>query len=251
VTGTLHGRPPLVIAHRGASGHRAENTFPAFDLAVAQHADMIETDLHRTADGAIVITHDEQLSGLGGRGEVADATLAEIRRLDAGGGERVPTLEELLDRLGQQIPFNLELKRASRAPYPGLEAAAFEAVRRRGLVGRTLFSSFYDPVLAELRAVASDARLGLLLSRRHPDHALERARALGAEALHPERPLVTPALVDGAHAAGLAVYVFTVDAPDEMERLLGLGVDGLFTNFPDRMRALVGARGGRPDPPGP
>jgi glycerophosphoryl diester phosphodiesterase len=244
VTGTLHGRQPLVIAHRGASGHRAENTLPAFDLAVAQHADMIETDLHRTADGAIVITHDEQLSGLGGRGEVADATLAEIRRLDAGGGERVPTLDELLDRLGRQIPFNLELKRAS-------QAAAFEAVRHRGLVERTLFSSFHDPVLAELRAVAPDARLGLLLSRRHPDHALERARALGAEALHPERPLATPAFVEAAHGAGLAVYVFTVDAPDEMERLLALGVDGLFTNFPDRMCALMGTRGARVGRPGP
>src|SRR5690606_31658241 len=68
---TLDGRPPLVIAHRGASGHRPENTLPAFALAVEQRADMIETDLHRTRDGAVVITHDEELAGLGGRGEIA------------------------------------------------------------------------------------------------------------------------------------------------------------------------------------
>src|SRR5690606_32558952 len=144
---TLDGKPPLVIAHRGASGHRPENTLAAFALAVAQRADMIETDLHRTRDGGIVITHDEELAGLGGRGEIADASLAEIRALDAGDGERVPTLDELLDGFGERIPFNLELKRGMRADYDGLEAATLAAVAERGLLARTLFSSFYDPVL--------------------------------------------------------------------------------------------------------
>lgn len=231
---------PLVIAHRGASAHRPENTLPAFEMAVAQRADMIETDLHRTRDGAIVITHDEDLSGLGGRGEIAGATLAEIRALDAGGGELVPTLDEILDRFGPRIAFNLELKRATDADYDGLEAQALDAVKARGLLGRTLWSSFYDTVLARLRALAPDARVGLLISSRYPIRILERARELGAEAIHPEASVVSEALVDDAHAAGLGVYVFTVDDPDEMQRLLALGVDGLFTNHPDRMRALVG-----------
>jgi glycerophosphoryl diester phosphodiesterase len=233
---------PLVIAHRGASGHRPENTLPAYELAVAQGADMIEIDLHRTRDGAIVVTHDEDLAGLGGAGEVGQASLEEVRRLDAGAGERVPTLPEVLDRFGGRIPFNLELKRGGDGDYPGLEAAALAEVERRGLLARTLFSSFYDPVLARLRALAPAARLGFLVSRRHPERALERARAVGAEALHPELPLATRPLVEEAHAAGLPVYVFTVDEPGEMERLLGLGVDGLFTNFPDRLRALVDRR---------
>jgi len=233
---------PLVIAHRGASAHRPENTLPAFELAVAQCADMIETDLHRTRDGAIVITHDEDLSGLGGRGEIAGATLAEIRSLDAGGGEPVPTLDEILDRFGPRIAFNLELKRATDADYDGLEAQALEAVEARGLLGRTLWSSFYDTVLARLRALAPDARVGLLISSRYPIHIVERARELGAEAIHPEASVVSAALVEEAHAAGLAVYVFTVDDPAQMRQLLALGVDGLFTNHPDRMRALVGPR---------
>jgi glycerophosphoryl diester phosphodiesterase len=230
---------PLVIAHRGASAHRPENTLAAFELAVEQRADMIETDLHRTGDGAIVITHDEDLAGLGGRGEIADATLAELRRLDAGGGEPVPTLPEVLDRFGPRIAFNLELKRGARGEYPGLEAAALAEVERRGLLEGTLFSSFYDPVLGRLRELSARARIGFLVSRRFPDRAVERARAVGAEALHPERPLVTRALVDEAHAAGLAVYVFTVDEADDMRRLLDLGVDGLFTNHPDRMRGIL------------
>jgi glycerophosphoryl diester phosphodiesterase len=246
VSRTLRGQPPLVIAHRGASGHRPENTMPAFALAVEQRADMIETDLHRTRDGAIVIAHDEELAGLGGGGEIADVSLAALRELDAGGGERVPTLDELLEGFGARIPFNLELKRSTRGPYPGLEAAALAAVEARGLLPRTLFSSFYDPVLAALRELAPKARLGLLISTRFPHEIVPRALALGAEAVHPEAPLVDRRLVEEAHEAGLLVFVFTVDAEAEMERLLALGVDGLFTNFPDRMRRLVGEPQGEP-----
>jgi glycerophosphoryl diester phosphodiesterase len=236
---------PLVIAHRGSSGELPENTLPAYELAVAQGSDMIEIDLHTTRDGAIVITHDEELEGLGGSGEVADATLEQIRRLDAGGGAVVPTLTEVLDAFGGRIPFNLELKRGTRAEYPGMEAAAFEEVVGRGLLEETLFSSFYDPVLRRLREVSSEARIALLVSRKFPQGAIERATTIGAEALNPELPVVDRELVESAHGEGLAVYVFTVDEPEEMHRLLDLGVDGLFTNHPGRMRAVLSDRGSR------
>jgi glycerophosphoryl diester phosphodiesterase len=230
---------PLVIAHRGASGTLPENTLPAYELAVEQRADMIEIDLHRTRDGETVVTHDEDLSGLGGRGEIAAATAAEIRALDAGGGESVPFLDEVLDAFGARIPMNLELKRGGRAFYAGLETAALAAVERRGLLDTTLFSSFYDPVLARLRALSPAARIALLLSARDPERPLERARALGAEAINPSIFLATPELIDAAHAEGLAVYVFTVDSEDDMRRLMDHGVDGMFTNFPARLRTLV------------
>jgi len=156
----------------------------------------------------------------------------------------MPTLDEVLDRFGARIAWNLELKQGTTGPYAGLEAAALDAVRARGLLSRTLFSSFYDPVLARLRALEPSARIGLLISRRHPGRPVERARALGAEALHPEAPLVDAAWVAAAHEAGLAVHVFTVDEPEAMARLLALGVDGIFTNHPERMRRLVeGPRG--------
>ena len=128
---------PLVIAHRGASGERPENTLPAYELAVAQGADMIEIDLHRTRDAAVVITHDESLVGLGGRGEIADASLAEVRALDAGGGERVPVLAEVLDRFGSRIAVNLELKRGSERDIP---SRAERCGVTRGILARTLFS---------------------------------------------------------------------------------------------------------------
>lgn len=232
----------LVIAHRGASGERPENTLSAYALAVEQGADMIEIDLHRTRDEAIVVTHDELLEGLGGAGEIAGATLADVRALDAGDGERIPTLDEVLDAFGGRIAFNLELKRATQRDYPGLEQATLDAVRQRGLLAGMLFSSFYDPVLARLRALAPAARIGLLLSHKFPHGAIARAQALGAEAIHPEDSVTTPELVREAHAAGLLVHVFTVDEETELRRFLAMGVDGIFTNFPGRLRTLVGAR---------
>ncbi|MEN8158886.1 MAG: glycerophosphodiester phosphodiesterase family protein [Myxococcota bacterium] len=230
---------PLVIAHRGASAYRPENTCAAYELAVQQDADMIEIDLHTTRDGVVVVAHDAELERIGGEGEIGDVTLEGLRRLDAGGGEPVPTLDEVLDRFGARIPFNLELKQAGAGPYPGLPAATLEAVRSRALFGATLFSSFYDLVLHELRSLSAEARLALLISPRAPRGWLERAQTLGAEAVNPERSLVDRALVEQAHGAGLAVYVFTVDPEAEMQQMLDLGVDGLFTNVPDRMRRLL------------
>ena len=231
-----------VIAHRGASGELPENTMPAYRLAIAQRADMIEIDLHRTRDGAIPITHDATLEHLGGRGEIADATLAEVRALDAGRGERVPLLHEVLDEVAPQIPLNLELKIGTRGAYPGLEAATLAEVSRRGLLAQTLFSSFYDGVLAELRKQSAAARIALLISRNSEANWAQRARSLGAEALNPELAQVTPELVRAAHGEGLAVYVFTVDPEDQMRRMRDLGVVGLFTNWPARLRRLLQAR---------
>ena len=236
---TRTGRPTLVIAHRGASAYRPENTLSAYALAVEQAADMIEIDLHLSRDGVVVVTHDELLAGLGGRGEIAEASLEELRKLDAGEGERIPTLDEVLDRFGSRIPFNLELKRGARAEYPGLEAKALGAVLERGLLERTLFSSFSDAVLERLRGLCPEARIALLVSRKFPQGALARAAHLGAEALNPDRSLASPAWTRQAHAAGLDVHVFTVDAEAGLRRFLELGVDGIFTNTPDRLRRLV------------
>ena len=230
---------PLVIAHRGASAQRPENTLPAYALAVEQRADMIEIDLHRTRDGVVVITHDETLEHLGGRGAIEDASFAAVRALDAGDGQRIPTLDEVLDAFATQIPFNLELKRGVRGAYAGLEAIALEAVERRGILGQTLFSSFFDPVLAELRRLCPTARIALLVQPRDQERSLERARAVGAEALNPWFGLATPELIAAAHAEGLAVYPYTVDDEDAMQRLLEIGADGLFTNHPERMRRLL------------
>ena len=232
-------RPPLVIAHRGASGERPENTLAAYALAVEQRADMIEIDLHRTRDGAIVIAHDECLAGLPNRREIAESTLAEVRAVDAGVGERVPTLDEVLDGFAARIPFNLEIKRGLAQEYAGIEVETLSALAARGLGATILFSSFEDGVLGRLRAASAQARIGVLVSGRAPERWLDRCAAVGAEAVHFSKVLASAQAVSEAHRAGLAVYVYTVDDPAEMRILIDRGCDGLFTNFPSRMRDLV------------
>jgi glycerophosphoryl diester phosphodiesterase len=229
---------PLVIAHRGASGERPENTLAAYALAVEQGADMIETDLHRTRDGAIVVAHDERLAGLPGGCEIGECSLADVRALRAG-DERIPSLDEVLDAFGARIPFNLEIKCGGGGPYPGIEALALSALALRGLGPTMLFSSFEDAVLRRLRAAAPAARIGVLVSGRNPAHWLQRCRAVAAEAVHFWKGLASESAVETAHRAGLAVYVYTVDDPAEMSSLIARGCDGLFTNFPSRMRRLM------------
>ncbi|MCZ6463034.1 MAG: glycerophosphodiester phosphodiesterase family protein [Proteobacteria bacterium] len=236
-----------MIAHRGASGYRPENTLPAYALAAQQRADMIEIDLHYTRDGAIAVSHDAKLERLGRRDvEIQDLNLAELRTLNAGDHDgaptRIPTLDEVLDGF-PEMPFNLEIKHATRGRYAGLEADAIAALTQRGLVARTLFSSFYDDVLSALRTASSEARIAVLLSPRAPEGAIQRAQAVRAEAINPHFVMVDELLVASAHDAGLAVFVYTVDDADAIERLLDLGVDGIFTNVPDRMREIVDRRG--------
>jgi glycerophosphoryl diester phosphodiesterase len=233
----VNGRP-LVIAHRGSSGERPENTLPAYALALEQGADMIEIDLHRTRDGAIVIAHDECLPGLPEGREIGDSALADVRAV-ADGDRRVPTLDEVLDGFGARIPFNLEIKVGGRGAYPGIEAETLAALGRRGLGATILFSSFDDGVLQRLREADPHARLGVLVSGRAPERWLERCAAVGAEAVHFWKGLAGAPAVEAAHRAGLAVYVYTVDEPAEMRSLLDRGCDGLFTNFPARLRSLL------------
>jgi glycerophosphoryl diester phosphodiesterase len=235
----VSGRP-LVIAHRGSSRERPENTLPAYALAVEQRADMIEIDLHRTRDGAIVIAHDECLPGLPGGREIGECTFAEVRALK-NGEHRVPSLDEVLDRFGARIPFNLEIKVGGSGAYLGIEAETLAALAVRGLGPSILFSSFDDGVLQRLREAEPYARIGVLVSGRAPERWLERCEAAGAEAVHFWKGLATGEAVAAAHRAGLAVYVYTVDEPAEMRSLLDRGCDGLFTNFPARMRGLVDA----------
>lgn len=243
---------PLVIAHRGSSGERPENTLSAFERAVEQSADMIETDLHLSRDAVVVIHHDPELERLGERGEIRDRTASELADLNAAPGaavaEKMPTLLELLDGFGKRMQFNLELKVGlGDAAYTGLEELVLSAVEARGLLPRMLFSSFYDSVLARVRERSESARIALLISPRAPVAILERALRLSAEAINPDVRLVTEELVEQAHANGLRVYPYTADEPEEMARLLDCGVDGIITNYPARLHALLDRRLGGPE----
>jgi glycerophosphoryl diester phosphodiesterase len=238
---------PLVIAHRGSSGERPENTLPAFERAIEQSADMIETDLHLSRDGIVVIHHDPELERLGEQGEIRDRTASELTAMNAAPGvsvaEKMPTLLDILDGFGERMQFNLELKVGlNDVAYEGIEDIVVSAVEARGLMSRMLFSSFYDPVLARLRKRSASARIALLVSPRAPIAIFERAAHVSAEAINPEVRLVTEELVEQAHAVGLRVYPYTANESAEMERLLDCGVDGIITNHPARLHALLDAR---------
>jgi glycerophosphoryl diester phosphodiesterase len=228
----------LVIAHRGASADALENTLEAFDLAIAQGADMIETDLHLLRDGAIALYHDDAI----GRVPLGRLTLDELREHRP----RVPTLEEALDACGERIAFNLEIKCPKAGAYPGLEARVLEELRRRGLLARTLFSCFDDDVLATLRSLDPSARIGLLASARTSGRLVERAGRLRAEAIHLNASIATPRRIAALHGAGFRVYVYTVDDPGEQDALLRRGVDGLFTNRPGPLVAFLRHAQGAP-----
>jgi glycerophosphoryl diester phosphodiesterase len=238
----LHRSRLLRIAHRGASGHCPENTRAAFLRAIQLGADMIELDCQTTRDGAVVVIHDETLDRTTtGHGRVQGHTLRELKALDAGRwfahefvGEEILTLEEAIEILRGRAALNLEIKGQDS---PGrLEIQCVGIVRSLHFLEQTVFSSFFPARMRLVRDLAEDARVGVLLdSGASWDEGLALAAELGAEALHPERSLVDHRGVAEAHRRGLEVRVWSVNRPSEIEALAALGVDGIFTDFPERL----------------
>ena len=245
------GRVPcLVIAHRGASGTHPENTMAAFRRAVELGADMVELDVQLTRDGEVVVFHDAMLERTtDGTGPLSALSLAELRRLDAGrwrgaafAGERVPTLAEVLAAV--PLPVNVELK--PERDDDGLEARALAVVERAGAAQRVVFSSFAGGALERLRARAPSATLAVLWEHDPVPHAIRLAERVSARALHLRKEAATPPAVAAARAAGLTVRVWTVNAQAEFDRLVTAGVDGIFTDFPERFLHIAPAGGARP-----
>jgi glycerophosphoryl diester phosphodiesterase len=228
---------PLVIGHRGASGTRPENTLVSFRRAAELGADMVELDVQLTRDGEVVVMHDATLERTtDGRGSVRDHSLAELRRLDAGrwfdpayAGERVPTLAEVFEAVA--LAVNVELKPCGD---DGLEAATLGVVEAAGALGRVVFSSFEARALQRLRALAPRAELAVLWNRGPIAGAIERARGVAARALHIRKDALAPATLAAARGAHLAVRVWTVNEPAEIGWPTVAGVDGVFSDFPER-----------------
>lgn len=230
-----------MLAHRGLAIDAPENTMLAFERAVRAGAEYLETDVHVSADGAAVLAHDPTLKRVAvGRAErVADLALAELRRVDLGAGQGFATLGELLHAF-PGVRLNIDVKTDAAV------AATVEAVRRADAADRVLLTAFSDARRRRLASMlpgvaASAGRASVLrahaasVTRNAP---LMRRAVAGANALQiPERVgrlrLLSPALVDTAHAAGLEVHVWTVNEEAEMRRLLALGIDGIVTDRAD------------------
>ena len=236
-------RLPWVIAHRGASAAAPENTMAAFRKAAAMGAECIETDLHLSRDGRLVVMHDPTLNRTtNGDGLVKNFTFAELRKLDAGSwfseefkGERIPVVEDLLEFSGQtDVSLYLEIK--GGAGY-GVERAVISALRDRKESKATVVLCFDGSVLDRIHQLDRLLMTGLLCESGGEDMVKEAVR-VGARQIGPRGDCVTPALIEDAHRRGLKVVAWTIDEPVQMRALAAAGVDGIMTNHPARLIAV-------------
>jgi glycerophosphoryl diester phosphodiesterase len=248
-----------VVAHRGASGVAPENTMAAFRRAAEMRADFIETDLQLSRDARLVALHDDTLERTtNGRGEVSSKTVEELRALDAGAwfpvhaapglqrgafaGERIPTVDEVL-KFGREQDVGLYLELKSVGPS-GAEHALVGALRAADEIRRSVVICFNLSSLVKMRELEPMLVTGYLHDVDMPD-APARAVNAGARQLLPREDRVTAETVAAAHRRDLKVVTWTVNDEARMRELIGMGVDGIITNYPDRLAALL-ARGGTP-----
>jgi len=236
---------PLIWAHRGASGYAPENTLPSFQKAVDLGADGIELDVQLTKDGQMVICHDETVDRTSnGHGWIKDKTFDELRRLSFGKNYHefvtLPSLDEVLALIRPtDLTINIELKNGV-VLYEGLEEKVIDAVNRYDMADRVLYSSFNHYSLVKMRELLPEAYIGFLYMD-GPIGAPAYAQKHGGNAIHPALyNLQYPGVIDEAKSLGLDINVWTVNEPEHMALCQKLGVHAIFTNYPNKARAVYG-----------
>ncbi|MFI6622096.1 glycerophosphodiester phosphodiesterase [Streptomyces sp. NPDC050528] len=218
----------LTIGHRGVMGLEPENTLRSFVAAEQAGLDVIELDLHLSKDGALVVMHDADVDRTtDGTGPIAERTLGELRTLDAGRGERVPTFDEVLDAV--RSPVQAEIKDLAAA------RALAEVMHRRNLVERVEVSSFHDEAIAEIARLVPGVRTALIASRFGPD-VVERATEAGAETVCLNIRRLTLEVVEAARKADLRIIGWVVNTQDQLRLVRALGLDGATTDYPEIKR---------------
>jgi glycerophosphoryl diester phosphodiesterase len=256
----LKRKGPKIIAHRGASGYAPEITLEAYRQVIPTGCDGVELDVQMLCDGTLIAFHDTDVGRTtDGTGPLSGYTLEAIKKLDAGAwfnrafpekarpeyvGLRVPALEEILKLLKESpLEFFIEIKNPELYP-PDFEARVIECVDKNQLEDRTLFMSFSGVSIGKIKTLRASSRTALLVCRMTPD-PVSAARAAGADVLGILHDLATPALIESARKYDIGFSVWTVDEPEDMRRMLALGVDCVTSNYPDRlvqMRKNMGNR---------
>jgi glycerophosphoryl diester phosphodiesterase len=261
------GPKPRIVGHRGAAGEAPENTLQSFQRALADGAGLVELDVRATRDGEVVIIHDATVDRTtDGRGVVNEKSLSEIKRLDAGyrctkdGGKtypyraeriEIPTLGEFFSSFPKTLAI-VEIKQA----HPGIVKTVAEIVRRAGKEHDVLLATEEDRIMMEIRAELGQSALPMATGFCHGEvaafmHWLATGRAgayqspglaLQLPCEFQGQPLVSAETIEAAHELGIEMFVWTVNELAEMDRLLGLGVDGIITDYPSRLRALLASR---------
>ena len=231
------------IAHRGASAYEPENTLRAFERAIQMGATMLELDIHLSRDGHPMVIHDAEVSRTTNcKGPVSDMTLKQIKELDAGKGERVPTLTEVIDLARDRAKLYIELK-GQRTPGPVVDALSSMA-----FMDQVIISSFYPWLIQKIKFLNPKIRTSLLIrSEDQGADFVEWALAVAADYVHPawenEIPtpskLLTPDMIINIRRQGLGLVIWQEDRPSELQELVKLGPDGICTNTPDVLAAIL------------
>lgn len=220
----------ICFAHRGASGHAPENTLLAVRKALDMGACWIEVDVY-LVENELVVIHDRRLDRTtDGSGDVTQQALSYLRSLNAGKGEKIPFLTEVLDMVAGRGGVNIELKGADTAGPVAALVGAYVGENRFGY-DRLIVSSFQHDLLETVRRHDPGIRIGVLLEKAG-EADIFRAAAMGAYSIHVHKKSVSRKLVADAHQNGMKVFVYTVNRVEELRRLKRLGVDGVFTNYP-------------------
>jgi glycerophosphoryl diester phosphodiesterase len=238
---------PLVIAHRGDSEHRPENTLASFASALEVGAEVVEFDVQFTRDGHVVVVHDPTVDRTtNGTGRVAQMNLAEIKKLSAGyptrfgntyAGERVPTLAEVLGLLKDRAHAMIEVKpeAVTEDAEGGIEAHVVAEIRKAAVEKEVAVISFSRTALVRFRTLAPELLRGHLFHQGAPGEMLEGAREAGTELIMPEKRLLSDELRERAREAGIKVATWVVDDPGELRRLLRFDLYGVGSNRPAEM----------------
>ena len=228
---------PIVIAHKGASGYAPENTLLSFQRALDLGAHMIELDIRETLDGELVCMHDPTVDRTtNGSGAIHELTYKELRGLDAGAGEHIPLLSEVLRLASGKIRINIDLKVIE------VEKKLLGLIEDHKMVRDVLISSFLHATLGTLRGLSENVETAVLVEvpqKKLVPYALD----FNVNAINPNHKLVTSELVEESHSVGLKVYPWTVNDRQTMKQLLACSVDGIITDYPDMAIGVMKPQG--------
>jgi glycerophosphoryl diester phosphodiesterase len=222
-------RRVLKIGHRGAAGHAPENTLAAIQKGIALGVDFVEIDVRRTEDGVLVALHDETVNRTtNGKGRVDRLSLQDVKKLNAGNGEHIPTLDEVFEVAAGRAGLMLELK------VEGTAKQTVETVREAKFTDPVIYASFLHNELSHVRAVDPEASLMVLFGRL-PHAPVSRATKFRPSHVGLRHDTATRRLVEAFHRSDLLVFVYTADSPGDIRQAFSIGVDGVISNYPERI----------------
>ncbi|UCD60008.1 MAG: glycerophosphodiester phosphodiesterase [Flavobacteriaceae bacterium] len=225
----------LNIGHRGAMGHETENTLASIQKALELNVDMIEIDVFKISSGEIVVFHDEKIDRLtNGSGAIESLNLEALKELTVKGNHKIPLLIEVLDVIDHKVPLNIELK------GPGTSEGVLQIInsyiKNRGWrLDDFLISSFNWQELKEMRAIDKDIEIAVL-TEANPLDAIAIAEELNAVAINPNYKKLTKGNVSKIRSHGFKIFTWTVNDAEQISKMKLLGVDGIFTNYPERIK---------------